>query len=596
MPSVQRQVEPKNPEWSLEQRARHAEALFEGIDDEVFVHDLDGRILDVNPAACRRLGYSRDELLRMTTREIDDPEFASGFERRLQQQLTQGRLSCEGCHVAKDGRRIPVDINTAIIEIDGKPAVLAVMRDITQRKTAERRLAAQYAVTRVLAEASSLADAAPRILQAIGEALGWDAGTLWRVDVDDNVLRPAGYWQAAKLPLTLPSPARGEGWDLEATTRALTLEPGQGIPGRTWVAGQPLWFPNLERESHTARVEVALHLGLASAFAFPIRVGDDVVGVIDFFSRGFDQPDPAVLSMLTALGSQVGQFMERRRAEDQQQRMQALLMQSDKLASIGLLSAGVAHEINNPLAYVSNNLAVLERDVKGLRDLLNLYEGARPLLDSLNPDFAGRVEEFAEEIDLPYIRDNLDRILKRTRDGVERISKIVHGLRSLARTDRPQMEHANLADLVEASLELIRGRLQRRDIELELHFQPVPRVRCVATQIGQVVLNLLVNAVQAIEANAGQLAGKIDITLQRAGREALIEVADNGCGIDTKDVPRIFDPFYTSKPVGEGTGLGLSITHNIVTGHGGRIEVESQVGAGCRFRVFLPVDSHGGPA
>ncbi len=585
MPSVQRQAEPRSPERSLEQRARHSEALFEGIDDEVFVHDLDGRILDANPAACRRLGYTRDELLRMTTRDIDDPEFASGFEGRLQEQLTQGRLSCEGCHVTKDGRRIPVDINTSFIEIDGKPAVLAVMRDITRRKTAERRLAAQYAVTRVLAESTSLVATAPRILQAIGEGLNWDIGTLWRVESSDQTLRPAGYWQAASLKVV----------EMEPATRALTLERDQDLAGRAWVARQPLWFPHLEQEIRTARVLVALVSGLRNAFAFAIRVDDNVVGVVEFFSRHMEPPDADLLTLLTALGSQIGQFMERRRAEDQQQRMQSLLVQSDKLASIGLLSAGVAHEINNPLAYVSNNLAVLERDVKGLRDLLDVYEETRPIVESLSPDLAERATQLAEEIDLPYIRDNLDRILKRTRDGVERITRIVQGLRSLARTDKPQMELASLTDLVESSLELIRGRLQRRDIELALHFDAVPRVRCVATQVGQVVLNLLVNALQAIEANVGQFAGKIDVTLQQAGRDVVVEVADNGCGIEPKDLPRIFDPFYSSKPVGEGTGLGLSITHNIVTGHGGRIEVESRPGEGSRFRVFLPLDSHRGP-
>jgi PAS domain S-box-containing protein len=411
MPSVQRPVEPRTVERSLEQRAQHAEALFEGIDDEVFVHDLEGHILDANPAACRRLGYTRDELLRMTTRDIDDPAFATGFEERLQQQLTQGQLSCEGCHITKDGRRIPVDINTSIIEIDGQPAVLAVMRDISQQK-----------------------------------------------------------------------------------------------------------------------------------------------------------------------------------------RMQALLLQSDKLASIGLLSAGVAHEINNPLAYVANNLVVLERDMKGLRDLLNVYEEGYPALAQANPGLARRAEQLAEEIDLPYIRDNLDRILKRTREGVERITKIVHGLRSLARTDRPELEQVNLSDLVEASLDMVRGRLHRRSIELDLRLEPLPAVRCVASQIGQVLLNLLVNAVQAIETQPESSPGKIELTVRRAGPEVTIEVADNGCGIEPSALPHIFDPFYTSKPVGEGTGLGLSISHGIVAGHGGRIEVESQPGTGARFRVFLPIDSHRGTA
>lgn len=582
MPSLRSQAETQ----ALEQRAQHAEALFEGFDDAVFVHDLDGRILDANPAASRRLGYSRAELLRMSTRDIDDPAFASGFERRLQEQVTQGRLTCEGCHVAKDGRRIPVDINTSFIEIDGKPAVLAVMRDLTQRKRAERRLAAQYAVTRVLADATTLHEAAPRLLQAIGEGLDWVAGALWCEDAHEPVLRPVGCWHAAA--------ARAD--ELEAATAPITLGRDDDIPGQTWTSGQPLWISDLHRQPHTARAGHAVRGGLASVLAFPICAGDHAVGVVEFFAPRIAKPDAELLSMLGALGSQVGQFIVRRRVEQQEQRMHGLLMQSEKLASIGLLSAGVAHEINNPLAYVSNNLVVLERDFKGLRDLLHLYEGARPQLEAATPELIGQADALAAEIDLPYIRDNLDRILKRTREGVERITKIVQGLRSLARTDRPKLEQASLSDLIDASLEMVRGRMQRSGIELEVSCQPVPRLRCVGTQIGQVILNLLVNAVQAVEARPVETGGKVSVTLTQAGKDIVIEVADNGCGIDPKDVARIFDPFYTSKPVGEGTGLGLALSHNIVAGHGGRIEVDSRPGEGSRFRVVLPLEAPRGNA
>ena len=118
-------------------RDRQAQALFDGIDDAVFVHDPEGRILDANPAACRRLGYTRAEFLRLNTRDLDEPEFAAGYAKRLQQQRTSGGLNCEGRHVTKDGRIIPIDINTSVIEFDGRPAVLAVCRDMSARKTAE---------------------------------------------------------------------------------------------------------------------------------------------------------------------------------------------------------------------------------------------------------------------------------------------------------------------------------------------------------------------------------------------------------------------------------------------------------------------------
>jgi PAS domain S-box-containing protein len=270
-------------------------------------------------------------------------------------------------------------------------------------------------------------------------------------------------------------------------------------------------------------------------------------------------------------------------------RMRSALMQTEKLASIGLLSAGIAHEINNPLAYVANNIAVLDADLKGFLNLLDIYEAARPELERVAPELARRVAELAETMDLGYARANLERILSRTREGVQRITRIVQSLRSLARTDPAGMEEIDIAELVDMSLEVFRGMFKRYNIAVELQHEPSPRLRCVSTQISQVLLNVLVNAMQAIEAAGRGPEGRLRIATRPLGHELLIEIADNGCGIAAPDLPRIFDPFFTRKPVGEGTGLGLSISHGIVTGHGGRIEVESQPGSGSIFRIYLPL-------
>jgi signal transduction histidine kinase len=182
--------------------------------------------------------------------------------------------------------------------------------------------------------------------------------------------------------------------------------------------------------------------------------------------------------------------------------------------------------------------------------------------------------------------------LTRTRDGVSRVSRIVKSLGGLARTAPPEFQEVSIPDLVESALEIIRGRLRRRSIDVALHHQSYPKVRCVPTQISQVLVNLLVNAMHAVEARESPQGGGIRVSTGRANGELLIEVADNGCGIEPKDLPRLFDPFFTTKPVGEGTGLGLSITHNIVTGHGGRIEVDSRPGQGSVFKVYLPLEPH----
>jgi signal transduction histidine kinase len=200
-----------------------------------------------------------------------------------------------------------------------------------------------------------------------------------------------------------------------------------------------------------------------------------------------------------------------------------------------------------------------------------------------------KVEALAEELDWSYVRDNLQRMIGRTREGVQRVANIVQNLRGLARTSPPKMEPASIPDLLESALEMMRGRLRRHNIEIVAEHGDLPRVTCVASQISQVILNLLINASQAIEETGRSDGGWIRFTTRCEGPMAVLEIRDNGCGISAESLPHLFDPFFTTKSVGEGTGLGLSISHGIVSGHGGRIDVESCPGQGTCFRVYLPL-------
>jgi PAS domain S-box-containing protein len=561
----------------------------------------------------------------------------------------------------------------------------------------------QFAVARVLAEADSLAEATPTILQAIGECLDCQMGALWWVDRTAKVLHCMDTWQDQE--------------QLESAfhrlTRQSTLPPAAGLPGRVWAAGQPIWITDIAAEPLGNRAALALDEGFRSASGFPIRKGAVTLGVLEFYSRQTRQPDTNLAAVVAVLGGPIGQFIERKRTEEEnirlarsfrmllkstgegiygidlegkclfinkaacrmigytprealgknmhelihhsredgsacpapksrlfqplvtgrtarvedeviwrkdgtsfpaeysvypmveegvirgamvrftditeRHRLRAMMIQTEKLVSIGLLSAGMAHEINNPLAYVANNLFVLERDTKSLLRILAQYDSIREQLGRINPEAVKAIQESAERLGLAYIRDNMDRILAKTREGVQRVAKIVHNLRGLARTDDLELVETSIADLVESSLELIRGRLQERGIKVTVDYGNANKLCCVPTQIGQVLLNLLMNALQAIEAT-GRPGGMITLTAREVDQEMIIEVSDNGCGIDPGDMPRLFDPFFTTKPVGEGTGLGLSITHGIVTSHGGRIDVDSTPGDGARFRVVLPLN------
>ena len=272
----------------------------------------------------------------------------------------------------------------------------------------------------------------------------------------------------------------------------------------------------------------------------------------------------------------------------ERRRMQAMIVQAEKLASLGLLSAGVAHEINNPLAFVANNLFILERDTRNLLKVLEATEEAHPALAAAHPDLARQIDQISEAIDRPYIQANLGRLFNSTRQGVKRISAIVENLRGFARLDQADVDRVDLHQAIAGSLELIRGQLEHRQIAVEQHDGGLLSVLCAPAQINQVILNLLVNAMQAIEAT-GRGSGRIEINTRTQNDEVILEVADDGCGIPEADLPRIFDPFFTTKPIGQGTGLGLAISHGIVTDHGGRVEVESTPGRGSRFRLILPM-------
>ncbi len=559
--SIQDITRRKQTEAALMASERRLRALFEGIEDAVFVHDLEGKILDANPAACRRLGYTREEFLRLSTRDIDDPEFGSSFGDRLENQLRHGRLSCEGRHRTKDGRVIPVDINSSLIQLEEQTAVLAVIREITERKALEetrRQFAeAQMRHARAIeAKAHELARSEARYRQfndsLLDAVVVTDAGG--RITLFNRAAERTFGYRAAEVQGTnlrdlitdAPAGADREAAAVPSLQQAL-------IEGDTRVVGRTVEATGRRRSGELFPLEISLAA---------VEIGDD--GPAEF------------------IGS-IRDLTERNR-------MRAMLLQSEKLASIGLLSAGVAHEINNPLAYIANNLAVLERDLAGLLELVGAYESARPVLEQHAPETAARIVAIEESLDWAYVQTNLNRILARTRDGVQRVAKIVQDLRGLARTSPPTKEWIALTDLVDSALDMVAPRLKRDGISVEFErpTPPLPKIACVPTQVGQVFLNMLVNAAQAIEEGRPAEGGKIWVTVSGDPGEQAVEIADNGIGIDPASIPRLFDPFYTTKPVGEGTGLGLSISHGIVTGHGGRIEVDGAPGKGARFRIVLP--------
>jgi len=259
------------------------------------------------------------------------------------------------------------------------------------------------------------------------------------------------------------------------------------------------------------------------------------------------------------------------------------LQQVEKLAALGQLAAGVAHEINNPMGYIQSNLAVLQDYVASLLDMLERYQLAEA--DLRTPATAAALRAQREAIGLDYLRGDIRALMGEAAEGIGRVCQIVHDLKAFSRSDAEQdWQLVDLHPGIDSTLNIARNEFKYR-AEIVRDYGQLPPVRCLPSQIYQVVMNLVVNAAHAI----GEQRGRITVRTRPAQDHVWLAVSDTGSGIAPEVLPRIFDPFFTTKPVGQGTGLGLSMAHGIVQRHGGRIEVDTAPGQGSTFRVLLPL-------
>lgn len=310
---------------ALRDGAAGTQAIVNAAVDAIITIDEQGAIRSVNPAAEALFGYPAPEIVGRDVNvlmplpwRVEHDDFLSCYlstrERKL---IGMGR---EVRAARKDGSTFPAELAVSEVYVDGHRLFAGIMRDVSERKRAERRLTAQYAVTRVLAESTTLRAAIPKMLQCICEGVGWDLGELWCIDAEGNRLRWDGMWHAA------PSVAA----DFEASSRSLSFAPGEGLPGRVWASNEPAWVDDVLAGPGFLRASVAAEMQLRGTLAFPVRTGSAVIGVMVFFSREVRSPDHDLLQMLNALGNQIGDFIARKRAEEalrESDRRFALFMQ-----------------------------------------------------------------------------------------------------------------------------------------------------------------------------------------------------------------------------------------------------------------------------
>ncbi|RLJ21003.1 hypothetical protein DJ030_05585 [bacterium endosymbiont of Escarpia laminata] len=265
------------------------------------------------------------------------------------------------------------------------------------------------------------------------------------------------------------------------------------------------------------------------------------------------------------------------------------LLQSEKMASIGQLAAGVAHEINNPVGFIHSNLSTLSEYLDAIGTLLGNYKDLGQAVSESDTQkvqlLLEQIDALRTEADIDFILEDIPGLVADTREGTERVKSIVQGMKAFSRADDGEMAEADINAGIEATLKVVWNELKYK-AEVHKSLGALPKTFCNLNQLNQVFTNLLVNAAHAIGEH-----GEIDIRTQQVGDEIIIEIADTGSGIESKHIQSLFDPFFTTKPVGQGTGLGLYLSYEIIQKHRGSIDVQSEVGKGTRFTIRLPIVS-----
>jgi len=277
------------------------------------------------------------------------------------------------------------------------------------------------------------------------------------------------------------------------------------------------------------------------------------------------------------------QIEELQTANDKIADTQAKLIQSEKLASVGQLAAGVAHEINNPIGFVRSNLTTLADYVETYQTLLQKYQQLSSTDDKDKTAYELEIQKYKDSEDIEFINEDITELLRDSIDGTARVRDIVQGLRDFSHMGGQSRENCDLNECIESTLKIVKNGLKNK-CSIETALQPLPGVMANHGELNQILMNLMVNAGQAVGDD-----GIITIETKTINDHVQVSIEDNGSGIDPSHLDKLFDPFFTTKPVGEGTGLGLAISYGIIQDHNGEIDVKSELGSGTKFVIRLPV-------
>jgi PAS domain S-box-containing protein len=548
----QRATERDRVEAALREREEFLQRqadLLDLADDAIFAWELGGGIVYWNRGAEQLYRYSRVEAGGRVSYELLSTVFPQGRQAFLTALSGTSQWQGELRHSTRYGQQLVVESRIQLItDRGGRQLVLECDRDITDRKRAEQRRFIEHSVTRILAESESLDEASKNILRAIGTGLGWQVGALWSLDEHHELLHCVAFWHSDEEDFAA----------FEASCRQAAFPLGRGLPGRIWQNLAPAWIADIAEDDDCPRAADDVREDLHGGFGFPMRMSNRVLGVMEFFCRETLQYDGDLMAMAEGIGSEIGQYGERKRAEEelsqsqerlrrQAQELEQQLIASGRLVSVGELAASMAHEFNNPLGIV----------LGFTQDLLGKTEPSHPSY----------------------------RALQIIKEEAERCEMLVRDLLEFARPRGDEFIPTDMKQLVAKTMDKISNRLEQQNVLLaENTADDLPRLYADPRQLQQVLVNLCLNALDAMPEG-----GKLTVGAHRSGAEMVLTVADTGFGIDAANLAKIFQPFFTAKKR-RGLGLGLPICVRIVKAHGGRIDVESEIGNGTTFNVILPIN------
>ncbi len=542
--------------------------LFEQANDAIFIHDMGGLFLEVNGTACERLGYSREELLGMSPQDISPPEYAGLVGQRVEQIRRKGRITAETVHRTRDGKLIPVEISSRLIDYGGAPAVLSISRDISERKRMEQALEQERRKLQVmLSHESLISTVAARfnstnpfeknldeLLPLFGKTAALDSVVVWQLDEPAGRANIYSRWESARGVRCVLA---------REFCRDDLPDFFDGIIGGRALAAGPGMIDNDLCEYFKFSAGCAL-------LTFPLSFGGKVKGAIRYSrANGEDWSEEevsmfgAVSEIVTNAWERESEFRARLAAERRHTDNVQMVERATRLASIGVIAAGITHEINQPL-----NAIRLTSD------------GTMMWIER-------------HGIDLPdKIVDRLGKISSH----VERITRIIDHMREFwAPIEREGSGVFDLGDAVEDALGLVEQQLRSHGIALRKNYcdRPMP-IAGDRLHVEQIVINLIVNAIQALDGLPGA-EKRLEISTALEERFCILEVADSGPGFPNRDRERMFDIFYSTRKPGEGTGLGLAIVKRYADELGGAVESESGAGGGgALFRVRIPLSGYRG--